>query len=54
MSEWLIQQGADTVLTRRDFKGKGPSYVFSDAEVDVHITDAKSIEEAIEQVRRLP
>ena len=54
VSEWLIQQGADTVLTRRDFKGKGPSYVFSDAEVDVHITEAKSIEEAIEQVRRLP
>ncbi len=54
VSEWLIQQGADTVLTKRDFKGKGPSYVFSDAEVDVHITEAKSIEEAIEQVRRLP
>jgi cation diffusion facilitator family transporter len=53
VSEWLVQQGADTVLTRRYFKGKGPSYVFSDAEVDVHVTKAKSIEEAVRQVKRL-
>ena len=54
VSEWLIQQGADTVLTRRDFKGKGPSYVFSDAEVDVHLTESKSLEEAIQQIKGLP
>lgn len=54
VSEWLIQQGGDTVLTRRDFKGKGPSYVFSDAEVDVHLTESTSLEEAVQQMKRLP
>jgi cation diffusion facilitator family transporter len=53
VSEWLVQQGGDTVLTKGNFKGKGPSYVFSDAEVDVHITKAESIEEAVRQVKRL-
>ncbi len=54
VSEWLIRQGGDTVLTRRDFKGKGPSYVFSDAEVDVHLTESTSLEEAVQQMKRLP
>ena len=54
VSEWLIQQGGDTVFTRRDFKGKGPSYVFSDAEVDVHLTESTSVEEAVQQMKRLP
>lgn len=52
-SEWLIQQGGDTVLTRRDFRGRGPSYVFSDAEVDIHHTESKSLEEAIQQMKDL-
>jgi cation diffusion facilitator family transporter len=54
VSEWLVQQGANTVFNRRDFKGKGPSYVFSDAEVDVHITESESLEEAIQQMKSLP
>jgi len=53
VSEWLIQQGGDTVLTKRDFKGKGPSYVLSDAEVDIHLTASTSLEEAIRQIKSL-
>lgn len=39
VSEWLLQQGVDTVYSPKGFKGKGPGYVFSDAGVDVIITD---------------
>ena len=45
VSEWLLQNGVDTVYTRKAFDGKGPSYVFSNAEVDVIVTEAKTIEE---------
>jgi cation diffusion facilitator family transporter len=45
VSEWLIQNGVDTVHTRNPFDGKGPSYVFSNAEVDVIVTEDKTIEE---------
>jgi cation diffusion facilitator family transporter len=45
VSEWLLQNGVDTVYTRKAFDGKGPSYVFSDAEAEVIVTDAKTIEE---------
>jgi cation diffusion facilitator family transporter len=45
VSEWLLQNGVDTVYTRKAFEGKGPSYVFSNAEAEVIMTDAKTIEE---------
>jgi cation diffusion facilitator family transporter len=45
VSEWLLQNGVDAVYTRKAFDGKGPSYVFSDAEAEVIVTDAKTIEE---------
>jgi cation diffusion facilitator family transporter len=45
VSEWLIKNGVDTVYTKKTFQGKGPSYVFSDAEVDVIVTEAKTAEE---------
>lgn len=45
MSEWLLQNGVNTVYTRKAFDGKGPSYVFSNAEVEVIITEGKTIGE---------
>ena len=48
MSEWLLQNGVDTVYTRKTFDGKGPSYVFSNAEVEVMITE----DETVDQIRR--
>ncbi len=45
VSEWLLQNGIDTVYTRKTFDGKGPSYVFSNAEVEVIITKDKTIDE---------
>lgn len=45
VSEWLLQNGVDTVYTRKAFDGKGPSYVFSNADVEVMITEDKTIDE---------
>ena len=35
ISEWLLGKGVDTVYTPKGFEGKGPGYVFSDADVEV-------------------
>jgi cation diffusion facilitator family transporter len=43
VSEWLLQNGVDTVYTRKTFDGKGPSYVFSNADVEVIITEDRTI-----------
>ncbi|MGQ9509753.1 MAG: cation diffusion facilitator family transporter [Thermodesulfobacteriota bacterium] len=45
VSEWLLQNGVDTVYTKKAFNGKGPSYVFSNADVEVIITEDKTIDE---------
>jgi len=39
VSEWLVEKGVDTVYSTKGFKGKGPGYVFSDASVDMIITE---------------
>ena len=44
VSEWLLQNGVDTVYTRKTFDGKGPSYVFSNADVEVIITEDRTID----------
>ena len=38
VSEWLLKNGVDTVYSPKGFKGKGPGYVFSDAGVEVIVT----------------
>jgi predicted Fe-Mo cluster-binding NifX family protein len=39
VSEWLLEKGVDTVCSPKGFKGRGPGYVFSDAGVDVIVTE---------------
>jgi cation diffusion facilitator family transporter len=51
VSEWLLQNGVDKVYTRKTFDGKGPSYVFSDAETEVIVTNAKTIEEIRKELK---
>jgi predicted Fe-Mo cluster-binding NifX family protein len=53
VSEWLIQNGVDTVYSRKAFEGKGPSYVFSDAEVEVVLSEAKTIEEIFQRMGKM-
>lgn len=50
VSEWLVENGVDRVYTRKPFEGKGPSYVFSSAEVEVRLTDARAIEEVLPEL----
>jgi len=51
VSEWLLQNGVDTVYTRKAFDGKGPSYVFSNADVEVIITEDKTIDEIRQKLK---
>jgi cation diffusion facilitator family transporter len=43
VSEWLVSLGIDEVITAKSFAHKGPSYVFSDNEVQMHQTEERSI-----------
>ncbi|EFK08710.1 cation diffusion facilitator family transporter [delta proteobacterium NaphS2] len=43
VSEWLLAKGVDTVYTPKGFEGKGPGYVFSDAGVDVTLTEDRNL-----------
>jgi cation diffusion facilitator family transporter len=52
VSEWLIKKGVDTVYTRKAFEGKGPSYVFSNADVEVIITEDKTIDEIHQELTK--
>ena len=45
VSEWLIEKGVDTVYSPKEFKGKGPAYVFSDAGIDVVVTTDTNLED---------
>ena len=53
VSEWLLQNGVDAVVTRKAFDGKGPFYVFSSAEVDVIPTEATTIEEIFKNAEKI-
>ena len=43
ISEWLLEKGVDRVYSPREFTGKGPGYVFSDAGVEVMVTGDKTL-----------
>ena len=40
VGEWLLEEGVDTVYSPKGFKGRGAGYVFSDAGVEVILTEA--------------
>ena len=43
VSEWLLEKGVDIAYVQKGFKGKGPRYVFSDAGVQVLITEDRDL-----------
>jgi cation diffusion facilitator family transporter len=47
VAQWLLAQGVDRLITADDVRGKGPGYALGDAGVEVVITDAKELEEAL-------
>jgi cation diffusion facilitator family transporter len=54
VSEWLVSLGIDEVITAKSFAHKGPSYVFSDNEVQMHQTEERSIREIKKFLVRSP
>ena len=49
LAELLIKRGVDVLLLKEKFAGKGPGYVLSNSDVDVAITDATAMGEALAQ-----
>jgi len=49
VAEFLIKRGVDVLLLKEKFAGKGPEYALSDSDVDVVITDAETMKEALSQ-----
>lgn len=45
-AEFMAKKMVDFVLVKKDFQNKGPSYVFSDANIEVLVTDKKTPESA--------
>ena len=50
-AEWLVAQKVDVVLLKQSLRGKGPTYVFGDAGVEMRETTATTLEEALAEVR---
>jgi cation diffusion facilitator family transporter len=47
VAEWLVAQKVDVVLLKQSLRGKGPTYVFGDAGVEMQETGATTLSEAL-------
>jgi cation diffusion facilitator family transporter len=47
VAEWLVAQKVDVVLLKQSLHGKGPTYVFGDAGVEMQETTATTLSEAL-------
>jgi len=47
VAEWLVAQKVDVVLVKEDLSGKGPAYAFGDAGVEMRLTAAQSLSQAL-------
>jgi cation diffusion facilitator family transporter len=45
VSEWLIEKGVHWVYSPKELSGRGPGYVFSNAGVEIKVTDSKRLED---------
>ena len=51
LAEFLAQQHIDVVFTKTPFHGKGPEYVFSDANIRIHIAHETRFDEFIQTIK---
>ncbi len=51
VAEWLVDHKVDVVFLKESLRGKGPTYVFGDAAVEMHQTDAATLDDALERVK---
>lgn len=49
-AEYLVKNGIDFVIVKKDFSGKGPAYVFSDANVEVIVTERETPADALKAI----
>jgi cation diffusion facilitator family transporter len=47
VAEWLVGHKVDAVLLKGDLQGKGPLYVFGDAGVEMQVTSAATLSQAL-------
>lgn len=47
LAEFLVKKGVDILYTKENFKGRGPEFVFSDAEVEIKNIDVKNLQDLI-------
>lgn len=52
VAEWLVAQKVDVVLLKESLHGKGPEYVFADAGVEMVLTEAETVGEAVQDAGR--
>lgn len=52
VAEWLVAQKADAVLLRESLQGKGPTYVFGDAGVEMVLTEAETLADVLTMLAR--
>jgi cation diffusion facilitator family transporter len=50
VAEWLVAQKVDVVLLKQSLHGKGPTYVFGEAGVEMQETTAMTLSEALAEV----
>jgi predicted Fe-Mo cluster-binding NifX family protein len=50
VAEWLVEQKVDQMVLKSEVKHKGPGYVLSDAGVEIHLTSANHLDEAMRTV----
>jgi cation diffusion facilitator family transporter len=48
VAEFLIKRAVDVIITKEPFEGKGPSYVFSDAAVEVLLAENDEVKTTLE------
>lgn len=51
VSKWLLQQSVDTVHNSKSLEGKGPGYVFSDADVEIVVTEMKQLGNILQELQ---
>ena len=51
VAEWLIGHNADVVFSREDLGGRGPTYVFGDAGIELRMTDAVDLDGVLAQIK---
>lgn len=50
VAEWLVENDVDVVFVKERFDGKGPTYVFADADVEVRITEKETAAQIIADI----